>query len=623
MNKYLIFRKLKISLFLISLFSCYRVAAQSSASEKNFISPVPISLNLTKGKFKEVSEKVQNNPTYKEMRFVKVGRLDKIQKEGELLINIPDREVGIIAKANQVKFYNENNYEWYGAVNGGLGNAIILCKDGQITASITDGETNYEIYHVEDDIHTIVTLQADKGKLLKCGAENAKYVEEAETTKPISNGRIEPCLDYARVLVLYTANARNAVPNINQTINLCISQFSSAIYNSGITSAAVLELAGSAEINFTESNNILNDVSTLENDITAQNLRNQFQADIVILLTNGTAGSYNSYAGLTGSLEPTNNEAYAIVQVNFATSSTYYTFVHEVGHLYGCRHQNDTDGQPYAHAYSFKPNIFSSWYRTVVHQGMTSGNTILYFSNPNISVHGCPIGVANTNHNARRVTETFPVMMAFRPAPVRPMAVNILGTAYGNAYTYYTWEASTACAINGVSSYEWRRSYDGVNYGSVVGTGEFFSEYLPCPFGNYYYLKVTVRDNANRVSEGFITIYINKGNCGARVEESSPSRLDETASNEPLFSEVSLGDAYPNPFSQTAYIRFALPKEDFVRLEILDIKGRVVQTLVEEKLSAGSHVREFEGKQLSNGIYLYRIWVGNHFTQTKKLSFSK
>src|SRR5690606_17234090 len=99
------------------------------------------------------------------------------------------------------------------------------------------------------------------------------------------------------------------------------------------------------------------DVENLHNNATAQNLRNQFEADLVVLLTNGAW--YGGFVGLAEAFGPAEDDAYAIVQVLHATSSL--TFAHEVGHLMGGKHQqcsiflnggcDDTLGD--AHGYGF------------------------------------------------------------------------------------------------------------------------------------------------------------------------------------------------------------------------------------------------------------------------------
>jgi hypothetical protein len=67
---------------------------------------------------------------------------------------------------------------------------------------------------------------------------------------------------------------------------------------------------------------------------------------------------------------------------------------------------------------------------------------------------------------------------------------------------------------------------------------------------------------------------------------------------------------YPNPFNPATNIRFELHQAGGVVLKVFDMLGRTVATIVDENLEAGEHVREFRAKNLSSGVYWYRLEVG-------------
>ena len=64
---------------------------------------------------------------------------------------------------------------------------------------------------------------------------------------------------------------------------------------------------------------------------------------------------------------------------------------------------------------------------------------------------------------------------------------------------------------------------------------------------------------------------------------------------------------YPNPFNPNTVIPFSLEKAGMVQLEVFDLLGRKVATLVDEELQQGRHSYSFEGTSLSSGIYVYRL----------------
>jgi len=80
---------------------------------------------------------------------------------------------------------------------------------------------------------------------------------------------------------------------------------------------------------------------------------------------------------------------------------------------------------------------------------------------------------------------------------------------------------------------------------------------------------------------------------------------------------------YPNPFNPTTVVRYNIPAGGLVSLKVYDVLGREVATLVNKFQQAGNYNVEFNyAKQLSSGIYLYRLNAGN-FSQTKKMILLK
>lgn len=65
--------------------------------------------------------------------------------------------------------------------------------------------------------------------------------------------------------------------------------------------------------------------------------------------------------------------------------------------------------------------------------------------------------------------------------------------------------------------------------------------------------------------------------------------------------------AYPNPFAETTTIQYSLENEGFVTMEVLDIMGKKIKTLVSDTKTSGNHEVKFDGSTLPSGTYLYRI----------------
>ncbi|MEL6823187.1 MAG: FlgD immunoglobulin-like domain containing protein, partial [Calditrichota bacterium] len=104
--------------------------------------------------------------------------------------------------------------------------------------------------------------------------------------------------------------------------------------------------------------------------------------------------------------------------------------------------------------------------------------------------------------------------------------------------------------------------------------------------------------------------------------EFDPSvNIDPIVNNQ--FTSFELFQNYPNPFNPQTEIAFQLPDTEFVTLNIFDVTGKLVRTLVRQKLSAGMHKRIWDGTSKSgnpvgSGIYFYRL-AASDFTRTKKM----
>ena len=94
------------------------------------------------------------------------------------------------------------------------------------------------------------------------------------------------------------------------------------------------------------------------------------------------------------------------------------------------------------------------------------------------------------------------------------------------------------------------------------------------------------------------------------------SNLDD---NTDLPRRVELSQNYPNPFNPTTNIQFGLPEQTQVRLEVFNILGQRVATLVNEVRQAGYHTVHFDASRLSSGMYLYRLEAGNTVRTNKMM----
>lgn len=85
---------------------------------------------------------------------------------------------------------------------------------------------------------------------------------------------------------------------------------------------------------------------------------------------------------------------------------------------------------------------------------------------------------------------------------------------------------------------------------------------------------------------------------------------------------VRLEGNYPNPFNPCTSIEFALPEAVKVRLEVFNIRGQKVATLVDGHLNAGEHSVLWDASDAASGVYLYRLTAGD-FVEARKMMLLK
>lgn len=97
-----------------------------------------------------------------------------------------------------------------------------------------------------------------------------------------------------------------------------------------------------------------------------------------------------------------------------------------------------------------------------------------------------------------------------------------------------------------------------------------------------------------------------------------------------LADDFRLSQNYPNPFNPSTTIEYQIPQAAFVSIKVYDALGKEVVTLVNEERPAGIHEVNFEPKDLTSGLYLYKIKTsdpsagsGQAFEQTRKMLLLK
>ena len=119
-------------------------------------------------------------------------------------------------------------------------------------------------------------------------------------------------------------------------------------------------------------------------------------------------------------------------------------------------------------------------------------------------------------------------------------------------------------------------------------------------------------------SQGFLLA----GSAGNGIYKSINSVLDSSEDENNTPNKFFLYQNYPNPFNPSTKIKYSIPHSSFVTLKVYDLLGKEVAILVNEEKPVGYYEIEFNGNNLSSGIYFYSMETGN-FSDTKKLILIK
>jgi len=559
-------------------------------------------------------DRQKTNPIYKSAQLIEVGAITDFLSGRYLTFNIPGKQRLYTAQVQEFEFDSFDNYIWRGELIDYEGRIVLFSEGGNVFGHLVVEGQEYSIQSIGEES---VFLEYDMNIVLKqkCAING---IEENESLKNGIDGSEDggengtsSCTGIVRILVLYTWAAQQAT-NVQNIASTSIYQTNVGLGNSNVPYSDIhVSKAGVNFLDFTETQNIDFDVNRLRNNSTAQSLRNQYNADLVVLLTDA---NYPNEAGRVAEIGPNNSTSYAIVEVDFATANL--TFAHEVAHLFGARHDIDDNGT-YQHGYIFSKGswFWKKRYRTIMGVG-SSAPRIQHYSNPDVSYNGKSTGTHSSNDNARKLEEEGCTVENFRPYNLPP-TVNILGPATGNSTSEYTWTANGSGG-QPPYTYQWYFSMTGTNY-YYQGSGSTVTAQLPLGFDLYIKLILT---DSNQDQDTEYQYVFNRDAIGGGHDGKKPTVTDK---KESIATKV---EAYKliksiNPNPANSYTNITLDQEivGTVQISVTDLFGRIrsLQTINVEK---GISRIKLDTETFESGVYIVKV-AGNNKFETIRLIINK
>lgn len=158
--------------------------------------------------------------------------------------------------------------------------------------------------------------------------------------------------------------------------------------------------------------------------------------------------------------------------------------------------------------------------------------------------------------------------------------------------------------------------------GSNAEIGDFMTGFWPNPpdQSNIWGKPVGV------TSDSIGNLYVSSdwiNNLILRVEYNGEQTGVKDESSAHLQLSTSLEQNYPNPFNPVTSIEYQVPRYEMVMLKVYDVLGNEVATLVNERKAPGKYEIQFDGSNLSSGVYFYKLQTESGFIGIRKFVLLK
>ena len=314
----------------------------------------------------------------------------------------------------------ENDFTWVGKIPNTDSHVMMVVRDNNVTGTITIDSELYSIMPLGGGYHVIVNKDVKKFPPdeppefkdtlgIQRDTFTRAYIDTAYLGNIYERGKV-----VIKVLVAYTPSVDAALYDVGGLIQLAIDETNQSYENSNIN--ITMKKGYVHRVEYTESSSFFTDRDRLiatDDGIMDEvhDIRRRCACDVVVLLINN-----GDYCGLAAAIMAEADNAFALVHYTCATG--YYSFAHEIGHLQGARHNPEADSNtypfPYGHGYLYT----TGGWRTIMSYNSSSCpdgycKRVQYWSNPDITFDGVPMGTEDTHNNARVLNETAETVASF------------------------------------------------------------------------------------------------------------------------------------------------------------------------------------------------------------------
>lgn len=394
-------------------------------------------------------EMTKHEPAVVRSRHVSI-RLDYLDGKdlpegaGSIGLNLFDN-VYLTAVKDRFERRSGNQYTWVGHISGiEFSQVVIVVENGVVAGNITSPDGIYQIRFVGDGIHAVRKIDQSAFPREAPPIPVITAPDRSDIPAPQTRADTGAFID---VMVVYTPAARagaGGATAMDSLIQLAVDETNQSYANSGITQR--IRLVHKAEVAYTESGNFCNgndsDLERLRgtsdgymDEVHA--MRDAYGADLVSLIVESgdACGCAYLMTSVSTSFAPS---AFSVVERDCATG--YYSFGHELGHNMGANHDwyvdSGTAPFPYAHGYIYTPGRWRTImsYNDECAAAGFNCTRLQYWSNPDISYNGVPIGTPEGQYqatdNRKTLNNTASTVANFRQSQFLSPSEGTLGTRF-------------------------------------------------------------------------------------------------------------------------------------------------------------------------------------------------
>ena len=492
-------------LLLISLMSSTAVHAETyklfiEGADTSF-APIDSASNLVTGAEKLVAQGIYNNGIAGSVSNTSVISLALFGKSEDFEVeNVIRKSKGRVS---------------YVASSSAQNTISVAENNGSVVGSLWQDGTLYKLRPAADGSTILIEVPS---KALVDHDENYQENTDFVDVSPALDNESDSAAEYT-VLVTYTSRFASAAGNVSAFMDLLELETNTAYTNSGVTTSVNIVHSYQTAYDEGVNGNFSVDRTYFRNAANAEvielrALREQHSADIMIILT----GNVYSSCGVAQGIGVTAEDAFGFASETCAAG--YYSFGHEVGHLFGARHiiTQDPTSTPYAYGHGYC-NVTSGTWRTVMSYNCpsnTGGPRIQQWSNPEVSLSGQPTGSVLLEHNARVLNVRALTVANFRSSqPVVSSPYPVDGTTVTEGASGQLLRIAAAGATSGVIFYDDDDSFIDFAITATVN-GDFLEATIPYVSGrmnndgtNYWYVEAANAAGTTR--------YPNSGNLSFTV----------------------------------------------------------------------------------------------------------